>query len=702
MTVEAAAPPAVAGDDDAHIEGTGHEPPAWLRFVSLSAAGGVLAFGWVGVLLAVIGRYRPALAFPLGAVAWAGLLVLARPLYRSAAAPAARTSRAAHVWAAAGVAAVLAVTAWNVSNISQHVLINRDGGSYVNTGRWIARDGSLEVHPRVGPFATEPGLEFESFAVYEMPDGSLQFQFSHLLPVVLAEARSVAGDRGMFRIPPVLGGIALLAFFVLAWLVTRRPAVALAALFALAFLIPQVSFSRDAYSEIPSQIFLFSGLAALTSDRVLPGWRCALVGGLFLGGLQATRIDALAFLVGVPFVCGLAWIWSRHRDRAATVRSIGAIAAGLAPGLALGLVDLTHRSGNYFDDLSSNVDGLARAAVAACVVAVIGAVAVVWLRPRVPRALPAFAAVAAAAVLVAALVAWVWRPRWQTFHDVAIEHIGNLQEREGRVLDPTRRYFEFSMQWMWWYLGKTTLAAGLVGAALVTWKVIVGTGHRLVAFVCVLAPPSVMYLWRARALPDHVWVDRRFLAGAFPLLILLAALLAAQLAEWRPRRLPAGPRAVAVLIVVMAVAHPLYALRNVHRMQEQARFAGVVTGACDLVGSRAALVVLENADDPASPLFDDWVPQALRSWCGADVAIIRGRADPSRLVRMARAWEREGRVMWVASASPATITAVFPDVRPAVAGAAFNARRLESTIGRRPDGYETESFSMSVARVPIA
>src|SRR5207237_5894222 len=140
-----------------------------------------------------------------------------------------------------GVAAILAITAWNSAHASQHVLINRDGGSYANTARWIARDGSLTVKPRVGPFANPPAVGFDSFAVYEMPNGSLQFQFAHPLPVVLAEAYAIRGDAGLFHAPEVLGGIALLAFSVLALRLLIRTIFALAAILATAFVSASVS-----------------------------------------------------------------------------------------------------------------------------------------------------------------------------------------------------------------------------------------------------------------------------------------------------------------------------------------------------------------------------------------------------------------------------------------------------------------------------
>src|SRR5258708_32626778 len=43
-------------------------PPSWLRFVALASASGGLTFGSAGLLLAVNGWHKPALAFSIGAV----------------------------------------------------------------------------------------------------------------------------------------------------------------------------------------------------------------------------------------------------------------------------------------------------------------------------------------------------------------------------------------------------------------------------------------------------------------------------------------------------------------------------------------------------------------------------------------------------------------------------------------------------------
>src|SRR4051812_22692044 len=111
-------------------------PPGWLRLVALVGAAAVLSLGLAGLVLAINGWYRPALVFAIGAVLLVAVVALARPAFAKTSAP-----REAHVYAVVGLVAIVAITAWNTDHASQHVLINRDGGDYANTGRWIARDG---------------------------------------------------------------------------------------------------------------------------------------------------------------------------------------------------------------------------------------------------------------------------------------------------------------------------------------------------------------------------------------------------------------------------------------------------------------------------------------------------------------------------------------------------------------------------------
>ncbi len=670
--------------------------PRWLRCVVFGSAAVVLAFGAGGLALVIFGWYSAPAAFVVGAAGTVALVALARP---ALARPAIPVTGSAHAAAAVGVVLILSIAMWNGAHASHHVLVNRDGGAYANEGRWIARTGQLSDDARVGPFATEPKLDFVSAAVYVMPDGTLQYQFAHLLPVLLAEAYSVAGNRGLFHAPALLSGVALLSFFVLAWKLLRRPWFALAATLALAFSMPEVSFSRDTYSEIPSQVLLFTAIWLLTTDQEIR-WPVALTAGLFLGALEAVRIDALVFLIGIPPLLAVLWIRHRGTDRGrryALARG-GAFVAGLVPGMALGLDDLMHHSGRYYIDLSHNVHKIEAAVVASAVCTFAVVLCWRWIARTVEWVARHGGALAASAVvLVIGFTTWVLRPRVQTLHGgVPTGLTKEIQIAEHQLVDATRTYYEFSMTWLKWYLGPLTVAFAIVGAAMLVYALLLGRIGRELAALALLAPASALYLWKADASPDHIWVMRRFLVSAFPTAILLAVGAAVFLFARRGQTTWVyAARAAAVVLVIVAVAYPLSVLRSVRNMTEQRGYITVIEDVCDMIGPDAAVVVL--ASDPVT-YVDQRAPQPLRGWCGADVASLR-RPDAGVIARLAAGWAAQGRPFFVAAARPDIIRTVAPDAPIVSTRPVTNPHFLRRTLTHRPDGYESETFQMSVARV---
>ncbi len=689
---------------------TGVEPPVWLRMTAFVPAAAVLAFGSVGLVLAINGWYRPALAFPIGAVVWLALVALAWPAIRSdsgvdslprEAAKGSDAARATHKnwYAAVGVAAIVLITGWNMAHASTHVLIDRDGGSYANTARWIARDGSLTVDARVGPFAQAP-VGFDSSAVFEVPGGKLQFQFAHFLPVLLAEGHAVAGDPGLFHTPELLGGFALLAFFVLAWRLFRRPLFALSAMLALALIIPQVAFSRDSYSEIPSQILLFTALALLVTPRVLPRWRIAFASGLFLGALEATRIDAVVFLVGVPVVCAVAWLRAEPENRRRVVLpAIVAFAVGIVPGMALGLIDLARHSGSYYPTLSGDVHRLTKLTVAVAVVCIVVVALWKFVFPFIRR-LPwnVLSWVAAGGIALAGFAVWAFRPHFQIVHGDGRAIVG-LQQTEHLAIDPTRLYFERSMSWMAWYLGPLTLALAIIGAGLIVLALLRGHKLRTLGALAILGPGSVIYLYKARAVPDHVWVTRRFLVSSFPTLILLALGLLAYVAS-RPAsaRWSRPLRIAAIAAAIVSFVYPAYTLIGIRSMSEESGYLAVVHDLCHDVGPKAAVIILEQTP-MQNP--ENAAPQAIRSWCGSIVGISSG-TKPEDLQRLAREWAAEGRSLYVVSSSPDYIRSLLPTAEVMSTRHVVDDKLLAPTLTHRPDAYGSQSLQFAVAKVPVS
>ena len=184
--------------------------PRWFARILVVVLAVVLGFGAVGLVLAMLGWCRPVVVFPLGALAAAALARLGWHTGPGDRSPAART------WTVLAVLVIAATTAVNAANAGEHVVVNRDPGVYLVTGRWVAEHGSLVVAAAEGPFATADDLVFQSPGTYDEGGGHLQFQFSHLVPVLLAEAHWVGGDGLARQVPVVLGAAALLASYALA------------------------------------------------------------------------------------------------------------------------------------------------------------------------------------------------------------------------------------------------------------------------------------------------------------------------------------------------------------------------------------------------------------------------------------------------------------------------------------------------------
>jgi hypothetical protein len=598
-------------------------------------------------------------------------------------------SRGAHTWAAIAIVFVVALGVWNGDHVSHHVLLNRDPGSYVTTGRWIARHGNLEADVSKGPLAHDPNLSFSGPAVFNAPGGKLEFQFAHLLPVVMAEARSVGGDNLMFRTPALLASAGLLALFVLAWRLLRSAPFALAATVAFALAIPEVSFSRDAVSELPTQVLVFTGLWLLTIRRRMPSVAAVAAAGVFLGLTQAVRIDALALLVAAPAVVAICWLRTpREQHRALNIRVL-AFVVGLVPGVVLGVTDLALRSTRYWNALGSQVRSLVLAFVAVCVVSVLA----VWLWPRVQGVLTrwqgAIATIGALGVVVVAFAAWFLRPHVQTTRNAVPGLVPTLQRYEHLTLDPTRGYYEYSMHWMSWYLGPITVVAAIIGAALLLYALVRGHWlHTIPALAC-LAPSTALYLWNAKAFSDQVWVMRRFLVGGLPVF----ALLAAGLGAWLFTRPKWWWRAVGVALAIGLVAYPAWTLKPVRSMTEQRGYLTPVNEVCDRVGPDGTIVILPTGGPSVV------AAQALRAWCGVDVALAN-TADAKDLQRLAGDLKQEGRRLWIVTDDTQTINRLFPGAQAKLTDTVTNNRVLDITLMHRPSVYRTQSFALATAPVP--
>jgi hypothetical protein len=688
-----------------------YDDPRWIRVLAFAIAAAVAAFGSVGLLLAVLGWYRLWLVLVAGAVVFVGLCALARPLLP----PAGEVSRAARIGAVLAVLAIVGITIWNVSNASQQVLVIRDGGTYLNAGKWISAHGTLEVKPFVGPFT--PKLLAASSAGMSRQGNHLDFTLEHMFPAVLAVAQGVGGDRLMFATVPLLGGVALLAFYLLARRVLRYPLAAFGAVLCLGLLMPQVSFSRDSTTEIPMQVLLFTAAWLLCDRRTLRHRGSAFVAGLFLGLLSAIHIDGLAFVVGVPFVGLIFWLRTERSARRPVGVALLFAGLGVAAGALLGFLDLALRSQLYLRTLRGDLEKLAVGAGLAIVFAGVLVAGLRWwsrraddLAPRLRNVMRPAGFVAAALVLLGGFGAWLVRPHLQTVRGTPNIVVKAVQIRTHLPVDPTRRYFEHSVQWVSWYIGPITLTLAILGAGYATCAFLWGS-LRWPSQVAglMLGPPALLYLWKPSITPDQIWSMRRFLPAAFPVLV-LAAFGALCVLAGADRIGRAGVRrAVALGLGVLAVAYPVYAIRDVSRMTDQRGFPPVVQDACRIVGTRGAIVVPQEAA-PLTWLYD---PQTLRSFCDVPVAIMLsgqksalstrlpgGKLDPRLLHALAQQWAQQDRQLFIVAGNARTIRKLFPNATVHIVPGRVNPHLLAQTLVSRPGAYDGERLAFAIARVP--
>ncbi len=338
----------------------------------------VLSLGTWGVLLAVIGHYKAQLAIPLGLVTAAVLAFLAWPRRSAASVPGVR-------WPAICMLVVAAGSfVFNGLHSGQFVVITRDPGIYAAAAKWLQHDGSLEVSAGDVWLSKGSGLfNWASSGMY--PEGLhnnfLEFQFSHFAPSLFAMAGSIFGDRGLFAMPALLGALGLCAVYSAGCRLVGRPWLVLAVVGALAVSLPQISVSRDTYSETSAQFLLWSGLWLLLVAFERRKLGVALLAGLAIGGTLLARVDALVYFIPLPAAAIAAYIATAAEEFGASWfgcardRRGRAAAARLA---VLAVIDLDVRSTGYYKDLAGQVRLLWAALIAVTVGAVV--VGVIWSR----------------------------------------------------------------------------------------------------------------------------------------------------------------------------------------------------------------------------------------------------------------------------------------------------------------------------------
>ena len=664
--------------------------PRWVRVLALGAPLVLASYGAFGLLLADLGVYRPWLVLVLGFLGFAALYKCVVPLLDPEEPPEVAPSRSGRICAVLAVAGSAISVWWNSSNAAQHAQINRDGGLYLNAGKWIASHGTLNLTPYAGPFAHNPAVIATSTGMKQR-GGHLEFDLSHMLSAILAEAQNLGGNRLMFAAVPILSGFALLAFYRLAVRLLQQPVAALGATATLALIMPQVAFSRDSTTEIPIQVLLFTALWILCDRRTLRAPRLAFVAGLLLGLVQAMHVDGLVFIIGLPVVYAITWLHTNRAGRQHLKHGILWSAIGVGVGVLLALLDLLRWDRYYLSVVHKNVANLAIVVILA-VGASFGLVALIrrtGLFGVFQRARGVVAYVAGGLVVIAGIGAWFVRPHIQHVHAGANVMVGFVQRINGLPIDPTRRYAELSVRWMSWYVGPITVTLAIIGATGLAIALVRGSLRfpvRIATFM--LAPPALLYTLRPSITPDQIWATRRFLPAVFPVLILLAWAVICVLARAKATSLR---RSFAIVLGVATIVVPVLTIRNVSQMTEQRGLLPVVTGACKIIGPHGAVVMLPTS---VSHLSD---PQTLRSFCNVPVVVAARGATPRAIRTLAARWREQGRQLFVVGERAQAIRQMFPAAIVRSTGWRADSHFLEQTLTRIPSKYAPVRLQVTIA-----
>ncbi|WP_433252251.1 hypothetical protein ACQPYK_07460 [Streptosporangium sp. CA-135522] len=646
-------------------------PSAGRVLAVLSAAPALVLAGWLlaGLSLLLLGWFRPLAAVPLG-------LALAAVLCRYGLRRLPETVEAT-AWQTTGVvAAALASGIFNGLLHSEQLVVRRDPATYAQYAVWLAGHGSLPIPYQQAAFGgADPALRFDSAGFYSS-GGAVVPQFMPGAPLIDASGHWVGGLSGLLLVPPLLGAAAVL---VLSGVVARLVGARWAPLAALVFAVslPILYTSRTTFSEIPSLILVFGGLALLHDARVrlrsgttglgyLPSLPSAeqpgrirraqsdgaVIGaelaGLVLGLAVLVRIDGLRdvlpALVYAGLLIALRRAGTRDEGRLGVPLLLG-LAAGAGTGVAAGYI-LSRPYLNYLADSLQPLLAISGAVLALALVVALLAPRLAPPTRRVVRTrwLPEVAGGLVALVMVAfAVRPWLETViRWPGTPDDRLnyEFIERTQQANGLPLNGTRLYYEESLYWVIWYVGVPVVVLATLAGAVLTRRMVRGRGFGWLLPLAVVGWTTVTTLYRPGITPDHPWAARRLVPVIIPGLVLLAV-WGLRWVRDKARRMGYGPAvqnglaAVGAVLLLLppAITSAGTAFTPIERGERAA-----VEALCAALPARASVLIVER-------VTGDRFTQLVRGTCGAPtarVAFHRGadlpaRSDVERLIGRTRA-----------------------------------------------------------------
>jgi hypothetical protein len=617
---------------------------------------GIMVVGWLALLwvqggrfsLLTIGLSWLLLCLGTGGLAWGRFRL--SPAAENETEPSPWFTFLPAWWQYVALGLWLLAVLWLFFRPHEYILGGADAGVYMSIGAHVAREGGLIIQDPVlanlyptlqeaflRPLQNPVADHYLMPAFYVVGDvpGEVIPQFYPLHSVWLALAYSLSGSAAAgAQTALLLSGLWALLAGLAVYLLVRQVfgwETAVLALYGLSFNALQIWFARYPTTETLTQFLLWAGLWAAAGwlGNRPPRRFWALLAGLALGQIFLVRIDML-FILPFPFLLGL-WLWAEGHT---AVRDtlyfflplVGLVAHSLLHGLWLSqpyffdLFDFALRlfSVNWWLPLGAAVTGLLFLLLVSRFRGQGGQLAR-WQQPLL-----------GGLILVLALLAlhgWFIRPYSGEIPVWADPYSTNM------IPQPNQE----NLLRLGWYLSPLGVWLGVIGMGLLLWRV----ERRTVLAVAIGLFFAVFYLWNVRANPHQIYVMRRFVPAALPLIVIGTAVLFTEIS-----RLASPWRWLGPPLVLLWLGGLLWSAQG---------FISQV----DHHGLLPQLAALDRQLDPGSVLiFNDQSAVGQGDFLGTPLQFIFGHhslslrfpeaAAPDQLDEMIRNWQNSGlTVYWL-------------------------------------------------------
>lgn len=530
--------------------------------VFLCLVSGVLLLGWVAMVAAELRVFHAEIIIALGLVV--GAVGVWRAKRRGLNVQVERLPRLEAVF----LIALIAIMGVLYFRPDEFIFGGADAGVYVNIGAAISQSGGWQLE---NPDLTAlPSADVDMLFRAQLPNqiphyyhlpgfyiadnnpGQITPQFYPLHPVWFAVAYGLSGLAGSLNMTPLWGLLGVLAVYYAVREAFGRSRLAALAAGLLSVTVTQIWFARYPTSEALTLLLLFTGLYGLARyARTREAW-AAVLAGVALGEVMLVRIDTY-FLLGVPLVLAAYLRLRRQLDRRYWL-----FAGPLLVLTAHSLIHAVWQSWPYFYNTFLGgiplpipapilIGGVIAAGVAFIVFDRLVATRSDWVQ-RTDVWWRRVLTLAAIGLVLLAAYAYFIRPL----------SVNPTKQINYWYADSTIPDVEpFNMVRLGWYLSPLGLLLGVIGCALLvrervserTWSLL-GVGLFF----------TILYTYNTYNNPHHIYVMRRYVPAALPMLILGAAYALDRLAErnliGRVSAIGLGTITLVLLINIGRVANP--------------------------------------------------------------------------------------------------------------------------------------------------